>query len=232
MNANPGYDIIAYGESGWLARFKDGGDPVALALFANAAAALLREQDGVLDAVAGLDSLVVRFAPQRMTAEAARSALENAIAAARLAPGQSAGKRIDIPVCYGGVYGPDFDKLCAQINISATALIEAHAGKAYTVMTVGFAPGFAYMGPLDKRLEAPRLATPRAHVPKGSVGVAGGFTGVYPLPSPGGWRIIGRTPIELFNPQNAEPFAFSPGDEVRFTPVAEEAFESLRTARS
>ena len=89
MNANPGYDIIAYGESGWLARFKDGGDPVALALFANAAAALLREQDGVLDAVAGLDSLAVRFAPQRMTAEAARSALENAITAARLAPGQS-----------------------------------------------------------------------------------------------------------------------------------------------
>lgn len=228
MNVKPDYEIIAYGENGWLVRFYGVADSVALALFANTAAHRLRDKGGFADAVAGLDSLAVRFAPQRMSVEVARAALENVIATVRLNAGQSPGKRVDIPVCYGGTYGPDFDALCIQKELSAAELIDAHAARSYTVMTVGFAPGFAYMGPLDKRLEAPRLATPRAHVAKGSVGVAGAFTGVYPLPSPGGWRIIGRTPIALFEAKNAEPFAFSAGDEVRFTPITKEAFESLR----
>lgn len=226
MTAIPQYDIVAYGENGLLARFSGAEDPVALALFTNMAAAHLRGAKGFLDVLAGLDSVAARFSPHYMTDQVARAALETAINKAALGRNRCVGKKVAIPVRYGGDHGPDFENLCKRNNLSPAELIETHASQTYTVMTVGFAPGFAYLGPLNEKLAAPRLSTPRAHVAKGSVGVAGSFTGIYPLPSPGGWRIIGRTPIELFDADSKAPFVLTVGDTVRFTPIGQDEFDA------
>lgn len=220
------FDIAPFGETGWLARFSGLPDDVAGGVFASRIAASLRMWGGVVDAVAGVDSLVLSFDPIAISSEDALAMLQSALDdpfTEITAPG----KTIDIPVLYGGDHGPDFDALCAQTDLSADALIEAHCGRAYRVAIIGFAPGFAYLGGLDERLRTDRLATPRQRVEAGSVGIAGAFTGVYALASPGGWRIIGRTPRRLFDGAAETPLLFSPGDEVRFTPISPSRFAEL-----
>lgn len=229
MNAGFQYHIAAYGEHGWIAQLNGTGDPVAAALYVNAVADALRAQDGVIDSVAGVDSLVIRADPLTLRPENARTLLEETLARTAATPGKP-GKHIEIPVCYGGAFGPDLNDVSELTGLSPEAIIKAHAQGPYRVLTIGFAPGFAYLGPLDPRLEAPRLDTPRARLPAGSVGVAGATTGIYPLSSPGGWRIIGRTPAKLFDPQADEPFTLSAGDEVRFTVIDEEKFLAMSSA--
>ena len=227
MNA-AGFEIEAFGEAGWLARLS-GADMVAVALAANAAADRLRTQDGVTDAVAGVDSLVLRFDPARLSPAGARDSLERAIATTplELAPPKV---KIEIPVCYGGEYGPDLPALSKALSLPEDEIIRRHAAQKYRVLTIGFAPGFAYLGPLPKTLRTPRLPTPRPRVEAGSVGVAGAMTGVYRLASPGGWPLIGRTPRTLFDQKAEEPFLFSPGAEVSFTPVSKEDFARLEAS--
>jgi len=219
--------VTPFGENGWLATLS-GGDMVARALAANAAADALRCVSGVTDVVAGVESLVLRFHPEEMTSEEAKNKLEDALktSAMQTVP---PGPTIDIPVCYGGEHGPDFEALCEKLSITGDQLIALHSSQLYRVLTVGFAPGFAYLGPLPSALQTGRLSTPRAHVPSGSVGVAGAMTGVYALASPGGWPLIGRTPKKLFDAHGAKPFLFSAGAAVRFQPIDEDAFNALKT---
>jgi inhibitor of KinA len=122
----------------------------------------------------------------------------------------------EIPVIYGGAFGPDLGFLESHLELSEDEIIEIHTSVTYTVFTVGFIPGFPYLGILDRRLSAPRLETPRVKVPEGSVGVARLQTGIYPFESPGGWRIIGRTEKKLFNPQESPYSLLQIGDRVRF----------------
>lgn len=220
--------IEAFGERGWLARLEGFADDVAGGLFANAVADRLRAGEGVTDAVAGVDSVALKFDPVRMNAEDARGLLEESVKKTPKKRRPPAAKMIDIPVCYGGACGPDFDALCERFNLSADALIELHAKPRYRVVTLGFAPGFAYLGGLDKRLEVPRLETPRAQVEAGSIGIAGAMTGIYSLPSPGGWRLVGRTPMTLFERGGASPFLLEPGAEIRFHPISESEFKKRR----
>lgn len=131
-------------------------------------------------------------------------------------------RRVDIPVVYGGEEGPDLDFVAQHSGLSAEEVVRIHADREYPVFLMGFTPGFPYLGGMDPAIAAPRLETPRSRVPAGSVGIAGEQTGVYPLDSPGGWRIIGRTLLRLFDPQRAEPFLLAPGDLVRFVPVDRE----------
>lgn len=230
----PSYEIKSFGEEGWIAVFSKAGDDISVALFANAVAKILRKEatvpDTLNDAVAGIDSVTLRFNPAKISAEKARSSLAEAIDATPFEFILSETKPMVIPVCYGGEYGPDFDDLCIFLDLKPQQLIEAHAERTYRVLTLGFAPGFAYLGPLDQALQAPRLDTPRQHVDAGAVGVAGPFTGVYPLASPGGWRIIGRTPVRLFDPKAPSPFLFEPGAEVRFAAINPSEFMSLQKA--
>ena len=128
---------------------------------------------------------------------------------------------VEIPVCYGGEFGPDFDAVCAMLKLSAEELIALHAGRDYTVDMLGFTPGFAYVGGLDERLSVPRLREPRVNIAAGSVGIADGRTGLYALPGPGGWVLIGRTSYPLFDATADRPFALSPGMRVRFVAVHE-----------
>jgi inhibitor of KinA len=130
---------------------------------------------------------------------------------------------IEIPVRYGGEDGPDLEYVADQHQISPVEVVQKHTAPIYRVGMMGFTPGFAYLMGLDPGLATPRLANPRTHVPAGSVGIAGDQTGIYPLESPGGWRLIGRTDLALFDPLNEPHFLLSPGDEVRFLVASESA---------
>jgi inhibitor of KinA len=134
---------------------------------------------------------------------------------------------LEIPTCYGGEFGPDLDETSALHGMTPAQAIELHASITYLVYFLGFVPGFAYLGELPSALATPRLATPRRSVPAGSVGIAGNQTGVYPFATPGGWRLIGRTPIAMFRPDRANMSFLSIGDRVRFTPISAERFAAL-----
>jgi inhibitor of KinA len=122
-------------------------------------------------------------------------------------------------VCYGGEYGPDLDDVAAFAGCSAEDVVARHLSREYRVYLVGFIPGFAYMAEVDPSIAAPRRSTPRTAVPAGSVAIAGGQTGVYPSVTPGGWNIIGRTPLAPYDASRSEPFLFRSGDRVRFQRV-------------
>ena len=130
-------------------------------------------------------------------------------------------RRIEIPVVYGGGAGPDLDAVARQNDLTPAQVVALHSSAEYIVYFLGFQPGFAYLGGLPDILATPRRAEPRLEVAAGSVGIGGSQTGIYPLATPGGWQIIGRTPLSLFNPENASPTLLLPGDSVRFVPQKE-----------
>jgi inhibitor of KinA len=138
-------------------------------------------------------------------------------------------REVVIPVCYGGEFGPDLADVAARAGLDEGAAIALHSGAKYRVHAVGFTPGFPYLGGLPEKLNTPRHATPRLQVPAGSVGIGGGQTGVYPLATPGGWQLVGRTPLKLFRPENeTEPALLRPGDRVRFQPISPEEFAAWK----
>ena len=130
-----------------------------------------------------------------------------------------------LPVCYEPEFGIDLDHVAEELNMSPDQLIENHTGQTYTVFGIGFLPGFMYLGGLPRNLEVARRATPRLHVPKGSVGLAGKQTGIYPQESPGGWNIIGNCPIPIFNVEKPEPCFVSVGDRIQFYPITRAGFD-------
>lgn len=133
----------------------------------------------------------------------------------------------EIPVCYGLEFGPDLDEVAAIHGLTPQQVVELHTTPVYDVVMVGFTPGFPYLSGLDERLITPRKARPRKVVPAGSVGIADRQTGIYSIDSPGGWQIIGRTPLRLFDPDRSDPFLVQAGDRLRFTPVTRKDFEQL-----
>ncbi len=139
-------------------------------------------------------------------------------------------RQLEIPVCYGGEYGPDLNDVSAMHGMTPTQAIELHASATYRVYFLGFVPGFAYLGEVPEALATPRLATPRRRVPPGSVGIAGSQTGVYPFATPGGWRLLGRTPLSMFRPDRNAMSLLSIGDRVRFMPISRERFAALESA--
>jgi inhibitor of KinA len=139
---------------------------------------------------------------------------------------------VEIPVCYGGEFGPDLEEVARLHSITTAKAIELHASTHYLVYFLGFAPGFAYLGELPEALVTPRLAAPRRSVPAGSVGIAGSQTGVYPISTPGGWRLLGQTPVAMFRRERAEMSLLSIGDRVRFVAVSREQFLKAKVENS
>lgn len=137
-------------------------------------------------------------------------------------------RKVHIPVCYDSSLGIDLEAMAAEKNMSIKALISFHTAITYHVYMIGFLPGFAYMGMVDEKIATPRKATPRQLVAAGSVGIAGLQTGIYPLDSPGGWNIIGQTPLKMFDKKRAQPCSLQPGDEVVFEPISLEEFEKIK----
>jgi inhibitor of KinA len=136
-------------------------------------------------------------------------------------------RRVDIPVVYGGDFGPDLESVASTHGLDAEALVALHGQPIYRVCLIGFTPGFPYLSGLPNELATPRLATPRAVVPAGSVAIGGKQCGVYPVNSPGGWHILGRTPLRLFDIQRAELCLLAPGDEVVFRRIREQEFAEI-----
>lgn len=136
-------------------------------------------------------------------------------------------RQVTIPVLYGGEMGPDLETVATHNSLTPEDVIRLHQEPSYLVYMLGFLPGFPYLGGLDQRLITPRLATPRTHVPAGSVGIADRQTGIYPLTSPGGWQLIGRTPLKLYDPQRPQPFLLAAGDVLRFQAISQEEFNAM-----
>jgi len=134
---------------------------------------------------------------------------------------------VEIPVCYGGDFGPDLDFVASHNNITAEQAIAIHGEPEYLVYMIGFAPGFPYLGGMSVRIAAPRRDSPRDKIPAGSVGIAGEQTGVYPIETPGGWQLIGRTPLKLFRPHRDEPSLLRAGDRVRFRAIGRDDYDGL-----
>ncbi|RQH05991.1 5-oxoprolinase subunit PxpB [Paraburkholderia dinghuensis] len=183
-----------------------------------AVAALAREWTTVCEVVPGMNNLTITFDPLATDAASLAAALEAAWHDADAAP--HAGRDVEIPVTYGGEDGPDLDVVAHHTGLAAADVAARHAAAVYTVFFLGFQPGFAYLGGLDAALRTPRRREPRIAVPAGSVGIGGEQTGIYPSRSPGGWQLIGRTALTLFDPARNPPTLLLPGDRVRLT-VAE-----------
>lgn len=182
--------------------------------------------DGVSDVVPAFTTLALHYRPEALgdaPYERLRGEVET-ILQRGIATGQTAARVVEIPVCYGGEFGPDLAEVAAACGLGIDDVIARHAASPHVVHMLGFAPGFPYMGGLDARLTVPRRATPRTAVPAGSVAIARDQSAIYPLEAPGGWNLIGRTPLRLFDPKAEPPCLLQPGDQVRFVPIPPEQF--------
>jgi inhibitor of KinA len=159
--------------------------------------------------------------------ERVRERLKNPPKSAKVKP-----RQVEIPVCYGGEFGPDLGRVAAQAKLFPDEVVKRHSRAKYLVHLIGFAPGFPYLGGLPKELITPRHAKPRMAVPVGSVAIGGEQTGIYPQSTPGGWNLIGRTPWRLFRPEQNPPVLLQAGDEVTFRPVTVAEFAQLQEAQS
>ncbi len=184
---------------------------------AQALAAALRQSGGWIDAVAGIDSVVVHFDLACVDRADAETRLKDAVANVSVRPVDQQAV-IEIPIVYGGEFGPDLEQVCEKLGLTKGEFVALHSGE-YTVDMIGFTPGFAYVGGLDDRLVVERHSEPRQHLPAGSIGIAGGRTGIYAVPGPGGWPWIGRTARKLFDASSDDPFLLSAGATVVFTAV-------------
>jgi KipI family sensor histidine kinase inhibitor len=185
-----------------------------------------RPPRGLIDLRPAYLSLLVVFDPRVTT----HADVERAVTALLPPPGcdlASASRTIEVPVCYEGACAPDLADVARTAGLPTEGAVALHAGATYRVAFLGFSPGFAYLLGLPPRLATPRLPAPRLAVPTGSVGIAGGQTGLYPRSTPGGWRLVGRTPVELFDPARERASLLLPGDAVRFVPIAHAEFERL-----
>lgn len=180
------------------------------------------------DAVVGYHTLTVYFDPLAVDAAWMEDQLRE-VAADTSGARHTGGALLDIPVCYGGACGPDLADVAATAGCSEQDVIELHASREYRVFVVGFVPGFAYMGAVDPRIALPRRSTPRTKVPAGSVAIAAGQTGIYPMETPGGWHLLGRTPVRPFDESRTQPVLFRPGDRVRFHSISASEYERLAT---
>jgi KipI family sensor histidine kinase inhibitor len=222
---------VPAGDSALVIEFEERIDPVVSARAAAVAHAVTAERvTGVRDVVPTYRSVAVYFDPLQ-TDRARLVATLDRVAESTVPAEQHRRPVMQIPVCYGGDHGPDLGRVAAFAALSERDVIDLHAAATYRVLMLGFTPGFAYMGIVDSRIAAPRLDTPRPRVPRGSVGIAKEQTGIYPSETPGGWQLIGRTPVRPFDLSRPDPFLLRPGDEVQFVPITAREFDERDRAR-
>ncbi len=235
MLSNP--RLIPMGDRALVIEFGDRADPELSAHIAAAAQHLRASPPpGVLDVVPASTTLALHYDPVLIGVgttpyEALIQKIETWLreqAEAKLPQG----RLVEIPVCYGGSFGEDLDEVARQHGLTPEAVATIHAGTEYHVYMLGFVPGFAYLGDLDARIATSRRDTPRPRVPAGSVAIGGAQTGVYPLETPGGWQLIGRTPLRMFTPDSEPPCLLRAGDTVRFVAISRAEFDTLSGVRS
>ncbi len=180
---------------------------------------------GITEWVCGYAVVVVYYRSWIITYDTLCAALRQRLRQQDAAPALPE-RVVEIPVCYGGVFGPDLEEAAHHCGLSAAEMIRRHAEPLYPVYFLGFLPGFAYLGGLSPSLAVPRRSVPRLAVPAGAVGIAGEQTGIYPLQTPGGWQVIGRTPLRLYDPRREPPSLLALGDAVKFVSVPPDRFAS------
>ena len=216
MSDAGGYRVVPAGDSAIIVEFEERIDPGVNARTIACAEAIQGAQlPGVRDVVPTYRSVAIYFDPLRTNGNLLMESVEReatraaSVAAASRAP-------VRIPVCYGGELGPDLASVAAFAGMGEQDVVGVHTSTTYRVFMLGFVPGFAYLGIVDGRIAMPRHSTPRVRVPFGSVGIPGVQTGVYPTETPGGWQLIGRTPVKPFDPAREHPFLMKAGDAVQF----------------
>jgi inhibitor of KinA len=224
---SPAARVVAAGDAALVLEYPASLDlETSARVIALAEAARRRYGPALRDVVVGYHTLTVYFDPLRIDARWLEDQLGSL--ASEETPGMDAPQgTIEVPVCYGGDLGPDLPFVAAQAGCSEEEVIALHSMREYRVFVVGFVPGFGYMGPVDARLALPRRTNPRTRVPAGSVAIAAGQTGIYPLETPGGWHLIGRTRVKPFDETRAEPVLFRPGDRVLFRSITRDEYERM-----
>jgi KipI family sensor histidine kinase inhibitor len=187
----------------------------------------LRDTGSWLECIEGMQSVVIRFDSASLSIDGAKQQLCEQLDSVSKDVADFDSALIEIPVCYGGEYGPDLDPICQMLTLTADELIEIHTDAEYRIEMLGFTPGFAYVGGLSAELNVPRLAEPRQRVAAGSIGITDGLTGLYALPGPGGWPLVGRTPVPLFEAGSDQPFLLRAGMRVRFTAIDEKVYRRM-----
>ena len=231
-SASPAWRIAPLGDRCLVVEFGHRVDPeIACTVRSFAAHLLGNPPEGVLDVVPTFTTVAVHYRPQAFTGPELphvelRRQLE-ALLAHGVAGERVTARVVEVPVCYGGEFGPDLDEVAAACRLSPQEVIGLHGASPHVVYMLGFAPGFPYIGGLDERLAVPRRSTPRTAIPAGSVAIARDQSVIYPLETPGGWNLIGRTPLPLFDASAEPPCLLQPGDEVRFVPVSLEQFQDM-----
>ena len=182
----------------------------------------------IIEIVPTYRSLLVQFDLARMTRRELTDIVNKSLASLKDDEEDTSPKKIVyVPVCYGGDFGPDMDFVVEHTGLPAEEVIAVHTGTPYLVYMLGFTAGFPYLGGMPEKIATPRLKTPRTRIPAGSVGIAGSQTGFYPIESPGGWQLIGRTPIKAFSPNSENPFLFAAGDYLKFRAISRSEYDSI-----
>ncbi|MDM8540332.1 5-oxoprolinase subunit PxpB [Desulfococcaceae bacterium HSG9] len=215
------------GDRGLLAEYGDGIDPV-VNLKVRAMTIVIKNDmpDGVIEIIPSYRSLLAVYDPgvtTLSTLKATLTTMEQRLSEVEIPPP----RRVEIPVCYGGAYGPDIEYVAKSNHLTVEEVIKIHSAGDYLIYMVGFTPGFPFLGGLAQELITPRLETPRTLVPEGSVGIANAQTGVYPVASPGGWQLIGQTPLKLFAPEREAPLLYQAGDRIQFKSISGDEYTRI-----
>ncbi len=228
MTANMIARMLDCGEQALIVEFGDSIDPAINARVHQLARRLNESAStGILEIIPTYRSIMVRFDPLVQRREDLKKEIAEQCASLDESSTSVQGNITLIPVAYGGEFGPDLDFVANHNGLSPQEVIELHTATPCLVYMLGFTPGFPYLGGMSPRLVTPRLEQPRQRIPAGSVGIAGAQTGIYPIESPGGWRLIGRTPLTLFSPRSPQPFLFAAGDYLQFAAITSEEFAAI-----
>jgi KipI family sensor histidine kinase inhibitor len=215
------------GDRGLLIEYGGSIDPAINQKVRAMSLALEREKpEGVTEVIPTYRSLLIVYDPEKtrpVQLEKVLETTEQRLEDIRIPPPRV----VEIPVCYGGEFGPDIEHVADIHDLTVEDVIRIHSEPEYRIYMVGFTPGFPFLGGLSEKLHTPRLESPRTKVPRGSVGIANNQTGVYPIASPGGWQLIGRTPLKLFAPERENPILYQAGDLLRFKPISLSEYRRL-----
>lgn len=187
----------------------------------------LRKETSFIEVIPAEDSLAIKYNCLELEAFKAKDLVKNLLNDFYFKEKLSQNKLLQIPVCYSKKFGLDIEEIISSKDLNEDQLVELHCSEDYQVKMVGFSPGFAYLGDLSEKLQVSRLPNPRTNLLPGSVGIAGNRTGIYPFGGPGGWKIIGRTPLQLFQNNKKDPFLIKPGMRIKFLPINEQQFKKF-----
>lgn len=221
------YKIKAAGDSSILINF---GNEISPEINKRIAATihLIKDQkvEGIVDIIPAFCSLLISYDPRAIAYKNLTSRLKDLL---KIEVSLEDNETIitEIPVCYGGEFGPDIENIAKNAGITVDEVIKIHTSTDYLIYMLGFLPGFTYLGGLDEKIHTPRLANPRVKIPAGSVGIGGSQTGIYPLESPGGWQLMGRTPIKTYDPKRDVPILFEAGQYIRFVEISEDEYYKI-----